>query len=253
MYVNIQYDRLLSSYIFIKLSVYCSGWGACGQLGHGDFSDLCSAKEVDFYQSKYSPVKVSCGAGHTACILQSKNEGRVLYMWGLGSSVSKNGEENAADKSTPVWVDNMTLLSANHSKNAEFDLYNIIQDIACGDMYTLILTGEGLMHLYGKLSPSMMGNVNRIEDYSDYGPKSVASGGCHLTVLLSRKWVKDEDSDKCMNCSREFTFVNRIHHCRSCGGSFCGDCSKKRCPVLKFGYQEPVRVCDRCHSLITGM
>lgn len=246
-------------YIYIHLLISLSlsdhhirGWGLCGQLGHGDFTDVSAPKTVDFFQTQNTPIKVACGTGHTACILESAGEGRVLYIWGAGACVSKTGDSSIPDINTPLCIDTMSLLSSNSnsgSKSNEFDIYTLVQDIACGDMHTLILTGEGMMHVYGKLSPSM-GNVCRVEDYSENDAKSIACGGNHLAVLLGRKWIKDEDADKCMKCSKEFTFVFRQHHCRSCGGIYCGDCTKKRAPVLKFGYQEMVRVCDTCYTRI---
>lgn len=38
------------------------------------------------------------------------------------------------------------------------------------------------------------------------------------------------------------------HHCRRDGKIYCGDCSAKAIPLLKFGFQTPVRVCDRCYD-----
>ena len=237
---------------YFSLCYSCNrGWGDCGQLGHGDFTDVTSPKAIDFFQAKHAPVKVSCGTGHTACIMDSSNEGRMLYIWGAGACVSNIGDPSAPDINTPLLIDVMTLVSRNASKNAEFDIYSLVQDIACGDLHTLILTGDGMMHVHGKLS-HLMDTVCRVEDYSENDAKSIACGGNHLAVLLGRKWIKDEDADKCMKCSKEFTFVFRQHHCRSCGGIYCGDCTKKRAPVLKFGYQELVRVCDTCYTRITN-
>eukprot|EP00960_Hanusia_phi_P031745 749462-Hanusia_phi.AAC.4 len=40
---------------------------------------------------------------------------------------------------------------------------------------------------------------------------------------------------------------------RHCGRVICGSCGKKkyRVPLLKYGYQEPVRVCVSCHEICT--
>lgn len=206
---------------------------------------------MDFFQTHNTPIKVSCGTGQTACILESPNEGRMLYLWGAGACVSPEGDAGTPDINTPLCIDTSCLAGVNTSRTSEYDVYTLVQDIACGDLHTLILTGEGLMHVYGKLSPLMDG-VSRVENYSENDAKSIASGGSHLAVLLGRKWIKDEDADKCMKCSKEFTFVFRQHHCRSCGGIYCGDCTRKRAPVLKFGYQEMVRVCDTCYTRITN-
>jgi phosphatidylinositol 3-kinase len=39
-------------------------------------------------------------------------------------------------------------------------------------------------------------------------------------------WIKDDLSNKCFICEKTFsTFTRRRHHCRSCGGVFCYECS----------------------------
>ena len=37
-------------------------------------------------------------------------------------------------------------------------------------------------------------------------------------------WEDDENAEACRKCRSEFTFLNRRHHCRSCGKIFCGLC-----------------------------
>jgi len=66
-------------------------------------------------------------------------------------------------------------------------------------------------------------------------------------------WVSDESVTRCMGrtCRKSFTFLNRRHHCRHCGGVFCHRCTQRSISISKFGYQEPVRVCEPCHLLIT--
>eukprot|EP00742_Colponemidia_sp_Colp-10_P006503 GILJ01006968.1.p1 GENE.GILJ01006968.1~~GILJ01006968.1.p1 ORF type:complete len:656 (-),score=43.23 GILJ01006968.1:188-2155(-) len=63
-------------------------------------------------------------------------------------------------------------------------------------------------------------------------------------------WVPDQEALSCMDCDTDFSIWNRRHHCRACGGCFCARCSSYRCPVLRFGYTEPVRVCDRCFTIL---
>lgn len=36
------------------------------------------------------------------------------------------------------------------------------------------------------------------------------------------------------------------HHCRNCGLVFCDTCSSTSMPIPRYGYSEPVRVCDDC-------
>ena len=43
------------------------------------------------------------------------------------------------------------------------------------------------------------------------------------------KWTPNEQSNECMICEKPFNqLIRRKHHCRSCGGLICGNCSKAR-------------------------
>jgi len=59
-------------------------------------------------------------------------------------------------------------------------------------------------------------------------------------------WKEDYSVEECPLCSNEFGFFTRRHHCRNCGGIFCGDCSSQRTRIAQLGFEEPVRVCDVC-------
>lgn len=44
-------------------------------------------------------------------------------------------------------------------------------------------------------------------------------------MRMISKWVEDDSVAKCFQCSKEFTFILRRHHCRLCGRVFCYQCS----------------------------
>nr|XP_018439211.1 PREDICTED: uncharacterized protein LOC108811632 isoform X1 [Raphanus sativus] len=62
------------------------------------------------------------------------------------------------------------------------------------------------------------------------------------------KWLPDSAASACMLCSVRFhPIMCSRHHCRYCGGLFCGDCSKGRSLLpVKFRVSDPQRVCDAC-------
>lgn len=62
------------------------------------------------------------------------------------------------------------------------------------------------------------------------------------------KWLPDSSSTSCMLCGVRFhPIMCSRHHCRFCGGIFCGDCSRGRSLLpAKFRVSDPQRVCDVC-------
>ncbi|XP_030534063.1 uncharacterized protein LOC115743435 isoform X1 [Rhodamnia argentea] len=64
--------------------------------------------------------------------------------------------------------------------------------------------------------------------------------------LRGSNWVVD--ASHCQGCSSQFTFINRKHHCRRCGGLFCNSCTLQRM-VLRGQGDSPVRICDPCKKL----
>ena len=62
------------------------------------------------------------------------------------------------------------------------------------------------------------------------------------------KWLADSASSSCMLCSIRFhPIMCSRHHCRFCGGIFCGQCSRGRSLLPpKFRSADPQRVCDVC-------
>jgi len=64
----------------------------------------------------------------------------------------------------------------------------------------------------------------------------------------SRTWVPDEEAPVCMQCSTSFTMTKRRHHCRKCGGVFCGKCCGTKQYIEYEGIKKlkKERVCDSC-------
>ncbi|KAM5542219.1 hypothetical protein V8D89_004092 [Ganoderma adspersum] len=57
----------------------------------------------------------------------------------------------------------------------------------------------------------------------------------HLAVLLPKRlWKPDSQAAYCdtFMCRKAFSIWERRHHCRKCGGVFCGDCSSKTTTLL---------------------
>ncbi|UJR35676.1 hypothetical protein I4U23_028426 [Adineta vaga] len=59
------------------------------------------------------------------------------------------------------------------------------------------------------------------------------------------------DRDTCFRCRTTFTAFTRKHHCRACGETFCSSCSSKSSPLLEYGIEDEVRVCESCYDRLT--
>ncbi|CAK1541397.1 unnamed protein product [Leptosia nina] len=58
-------------------------------------------------------------------------------------------------------------------------------------------------------------------------------------------WLPDSAAPRCQHCRNQFWLARRRHHCRRCGGIFCGSCSE----MSSWGEIGSVRVCRRCRTL----
>jgi predicted unusual protein kinase regulating ubiquinone biosynthesis (AarF/ABC1/UbiB family) len=58
------------------------------------------------------------------------------------------------------------------------------------------------------------------------------------------EWESDKNAVECLRCVARFTFVNRRHHCRTCGRIFCAKCSSRKIAGR--------RACDWCVARAFG-
>jgi WD repeat and FYVE domain-containing protein 3 len=63
-------------------------------------------------------------------------------------------------------------------------------------------------------------------------------------------WERDSHVDGCRHCRVKFSFSERKHHCRNCGGIFCNNCSRYRVEIPRLNIFKPSRVCQSCFSQI---
>eukprot|EP01060_Flectonema_neradi_P032002 TRINITY_DN5006_c0_g3_i2.p1 TRINITY_DN5006_c0_g3~~TRINITY_DN5006_c0_g3_i2.p1 ORF type:complete len:747 (+),score=100.56 TRINITY_DN5006_c0_g3_i2:105-2345(+) len=63
-------------------------------------------------------------------------------------------------------------------------------------------------------------------------------------------WKGNEESEKCDNksCGRAFSLLSRRHHCRNCGGLFCGSCTQQKITIPKGENKKRRKVCKDCFT-----
>ena len=72
----------------------------------------------------------------------------------------------------------------------------------------------------------------------------------YRSTLNPIAFVPENVVSACMRCSELFKLRNPRYHCRNCGHVVCNSCSSKTIPLPEVGYNDPVRVCDACHTII---
>eukprot|EP00824_Muranothrix_gubernata_P000565 TRINITY_DN10685_c0_g1_i3.p1 TRINITY_DN10685_c0_g1~~TRINITY_DN10685_c0_g1_i3.p1 ORF type:complete len:477 (-),score=83.46 TRINITY_DN10685_c0_g1_i3:60-1490(-) len=221
--------------------VFTWGDGSFGQLGHGTADQVNAPKQVEALKGK--PVcSLACGSGHMAVL----GEDGKVWQWGW-NDYGQLGTNDAMAQKEPTQIKALLVL--------------VVTQIACGTQHTIALTDNNEIYTWGGGSCGQLGHgvekndcrVPRVVSaLQGKGVRQVYAGGNVTAVTVAHNWVPDAESTTCMNCKEGFTVVRRRHHCRNCGGIFCGSCSSKRFPILKFGYTDPVRVCDACYQILSG-
>ncbi|XP_073818869.1 lateral signaling target protein 2 homolog [Musca autumnalis] len=87
------------------------------------------------------------------------------------------------------------------------------------------------------------GGTRRVSE-SNASTSPPTSRSVHLSPPA---WIPDQKAPRCMSCNTPFTAFRRRHHCRNCGGVFCGVCSNTSAPLPKYGLTKAVRVCRACY------
>lgn len=57
-------------------------------------------------------------------------------------------------------------------------------------------------------------------------------------------WLPDSAAPRCQHCHHHFWLARRRHHCRRCGGIFCGSCAE----LSPWGSRGHVRMCAPCRA-----
>lgn len=91
-----------------------------------------------------------------------------------------------------------------------------------------------------KYSEAVVNTLTSVASVLEY-PKSIIK-----ETARPAYWEPDGEVTGCVCCETPFGLNLTLHHCRECGKGVCSDCSTTRKPVPLRGWQNPVRVCDKC-------
>lgn len=223
-------------------SLYSWGNETYGQTGHDSLSntELClHPKEIIALKDK-KVIQISAGSSHNAVIVDKGD----IYTWGNGlyGQIGNNKKEHFPK---PKLVVDLV------GEKAKL--------VACGVNHVLALMHSGKVFAWGAGTYGRLGigseqdkySPQLIELFGDKVVRSIAAGGSNSAAVCAHQWVPDKDAKECMQCKEKFTLFFRRHHCRNCGGLYCGNCTQKRIILLRFGFDAPVRVCDNCYQILS--
>jgi len=133
-------------------------------------------------------------------------------------------------------------------ENLEMTMWDVLSEmIIAGKDKILSIASFDL----GRYGMSMVSDFFLEEALKDKAQtlEDISAGSEHaLLETEPTKWLPDSAAPSCMLCGARFhPIICTRHHCRFCGGIFCGGCSKGRSLMPpKFMTSDPQRVCDVC-------
>ncbi|KAG5519462.1 hypothetical protein PMAC_002089 [Pneumocystis sp. 'macacae'] len=202
--------------------------------------DLASCLEIcDMIRSKSVHVKDAIRSIKRRISHRNPNV-QILVLKLIDLCVKNGGDHFLLEISSREFMDYLvSLLKANDTSDqnsiAKTDVRTKILELI--QMWvTLFEKKESLGYVYTVYEDLLSQGYN-------FPPKEVLSS-TFIDSFSPPEWC---DSNICMLCRVKFTFKNRKHHCRNCGGVFCQSCSSKSCSLLYMGIIEPTRVCDNCY------
>ncbi|CAL5346224.1 unnamed protein product [Camellia sinensis] len=119
---------------------------------------------------------------------------------------------------------------------------------------------EMLLVARGKVSSLASGDIRKVswisshlieQAWKEMAETLTEANISNTTKILEAeppKWLPDSAASGCMLCNIRFhPIICTRHHCRFCGGIFCGECTRGRSLLpSKFHLGDPQRVCDVC-------
>jgi len=224
-----------------KGQLFTWGDGTNGKLGHGNDAEQLLPKMVAELAAT-RVTQIDCGDFHSLALTDTGE----VFSWGEGTYGQLGHGPAVTIYTTPLAL------------GPPLKGLNIIQ-IACGSNHSAALADTGQLFTWGHGANGRLGHGNEedqrvpsaLANVQGKKVRVITCGGSHSFATVVHGWVPDDESDQCMACKTIFTVIRRRHHCRNCGGLFCGACSSKKFALLKAGFSDQVRVCDKCYDTLS--
>jgi len=121
--------------------VFSWGGGEYGRLGLGDEEDRTEPCEVTALAGEVIN-RVACGADHSAAL----TEGGAIYTWGSGGDAQLGHQDSETRE--PLDDDALEPVRVVVDVGTKMDGKHIVE-VACGDMFTAVVSGDGLVFTWG--------------------------------------------------------------------------------------------------------
>lgn len=86
-------------------------------------------------------------------------------------------------------------------------------------------------------------------------PQATTDYVCYMKEIIRHHWKPSEGRSACYNrsCRKQFSLIDRSHHCRKCGEVFCAKCVAYQRRLNRLAHFDPdgelVKVCQKCFDL----
>jgi E3 ubiquitin-protein ligase HERC2 len=268
--------------------LYTWGCGKNGRLGHGGGTDFAVGMVVKGLLDE-RVARVALGVAHTVALTET---GRI-FTWGanhfgqLGHGHTLELDRPVALATLSAGGDGAgdPHLHNNHDGNNDGGgVAEAVSDpargsgrsspplgglpasatvvaVRCGAYHSACLTATGGVFTWGCGNKGVLGHgdcqrqTRPVEVLGLRGKacSDLALGLEHCAAVTAHVWIPDDEAEVCLQCEVEFSFFTRRSHCRHCGRIFCRSCASRYVAIPRFGFHKPVRVCDVCHDMLTGI
>ncbi|CAG8717509.1 11031_t:CDS:10, partial [Gigaspora margarita] len=91
----------------------------------------------------------------------------------------------------------------------------------------------GLIQTWGLAFENRPGLTYVTDTYKLFKAEVDKAAAVMIDTATPPEWT---DSEDCERCRAQFTMINRKHHCRNCGKTYCGECSSKTTTLPHIAY-----------------